>query len=451
MMNERLLRMTRGLLAAGVFVLALLVFTMNGANAGQLILPESISRIEEEAFFDDTSLDGLVLNDSLTYVGPRAFAGSSLRWVRFPSDPIDIASDAFSDCENLQALVSPGSWAQQWCEDNGVPWLTPPVYSQGSLIVKNGAYLQVGLDSMHSANAHYSWSSGNESILTVDENGQIFGEYPGTATLTVMLPDGSEPVEIQVLVQANYRALLFSESTYNEGNVWRNKGDVLIMKRLLASVTGPDGGTYSVSTFDDLASTVVYQKIADLLATPSREGDVSLFFFASHGDPTSTTRPKAGRLWCKKKESSIHLQILAARLLNIKGKVIVILESCGPGAAMHAWPEGNIFTANPDKFIILAAADYLQFSKQYHEQAGDLTSCNVFPHFIGTGVGTKGAMPADTNSDGILTVKELHTYVYNKTLKHTSYRNSQNLLIEGQKTVMWPQNSTYPLFMRKNP
>lgn len=449
MMNERLLRMTRCLLAAGIFVLALFVFSMNGANAGQLTLPGSLSRIEEEAFCGDTSLDGLVLNDSLTYVGPRAFAGSSLRWVRFPSDPIDIAGDAFSDCETLQALVNPGSWAQQWCEDNGVPWLTPPVYSQGSLIVKNGAYLQVGLDSMHSANAHYSWSSGNESILTVDENGRIFGVYPGTATLTVRLPDGSEPVEIQVLVQANYRALLFSESTYNEGNVWRNKGDVLIMKRLLSSVTGPDGGVYSVNTFDDLSGSDVIRKIISLLQVPAREGDVSLFFFASHGDPSSTTRDKAGRLWCKKKESSIYLQKLAARLALVKGKVIVILESCGPGAAIHAWPEGNIFLENPDKFIILAAADYLKFSKQYYEQAGDLNSCNVFPHFIGTGVGTKGAMPADSNSDGILTVKELHTYVYNNTLKYTSYRNSQNLLIEGQKTVMWPKNSTYPLFKRK--
>ena len=318
--------------------------------------------------------------------------------------------------------------------------------------MKNGACLQVELDSTHSANAHYSWSSGDESILTVDENGKIFGEYPGTATLTVMLPDGSGPVEIQVQVQANYRAVLFSESTYNEGNVWRNKGDVLIMSRLLASVTGPDGGEYSVSSFDDLSATQVLEKTANLLETPSREGDVSLFFFASHGDPTSTTREKAGRLWCKKKESSLRLQTLADRLTRIKGKVIVILESCGPGAAMHAWPEGNIFLENADKFIILVAADYLKFSKQYYEQTGDLKSCNVFPHFIGTGVGTKGAMPADSNSDGILTVKELHTYVYNSTLKYTSYRNSQNLLIQGQKTVMWPQSSSnYQLFKRKNP
>ena len=451
MTRKGLLRLIRHLPVAVLLALALFFLSAGGARAERLTLPAFTSRIEQEAFFGDTSLKEIVLNEKLKYIGPRAFADSGLKLIVFPSQKIDIAPDAFEGCKDLQAQVIPKSWAQQWCKEHGIPCVTipAPAYSKGPLIVKNGASLQVELDSPHASNISYAWSSDNESVMTVDENGLIFGEYPGTATLSVSFSGGSGLIQIPVQVQANYRAALFSESTYYEGTIMRNQGDVRIMARLLNSVTGPDGGQYSIHTYNDLVSDQVFQKINEVLVKPSREGDVSLFFFASHGDPLSSGKETAGRLWCVGKKTWVALPDLAAALVRIKGKVIVILEACGPGAAMHDFDGTNIFLNSGDKFSILAAAGYMQYSKLYHEQSGDIkTSCNVFPYYIGEAVGTSGRMPADSNGDGILTLNELHVYVHNNAFNLTSFRNDQGLFIPGQNTCVWPENSDYPLFKR---
>ena len=335
----------------------------------------------------------------------------------------------------------------------------------------------------------------------MNQEGEILGCYPGKAVLRIA--DGQSKVitEITVNVMPNYRAILFSESTFAGGVIKRNRGDVRLMKNMLSAVTAPDGGQYKVYSYDDLVASEVYQKINQCLVAPSRDGDVSIFFFASHGDYRSTSQQYAGRLWCKNKATWLELPELARVLSNVKGKVIVLLESCGPGAAIREFSSldgstqseegpvdnpdmtgavisafaaadpglteyrtsptpffpdtagsamldeaeagtagrsyategaGNLFLT--EKFIVMTASAYLQTSYSAGQDA-----CNLFPKWLTKGVGTSGAMPADTecgNSDGKLTVNELFQYVY----KHTIYR---------QTPQVYPQNSSYVLFLRK--
>lgn len=355
------------------------------------------------------------------------------------------------------------------------------------LNVKNGAKVRVQPSPELSAPANLKWSSSDPAIFTVNGNGEIFGVYPGQAMLTISRPDGSVFMKLDIRVQANYRAVLFSESTFAGGVIKRNRGDVRLMKNMLASVCGPDGGQYMVFTFDDLTANQVYAKIDELLIAPSRDGDVSMFFFASHGDYRSTDPQQAGRLYCKYKQTWILLQELAARLTNVKGKVIVLLETCGPGAALrdvnfaaegsdNTMPEQeetddsvfreaaiHAFTAaDPglrvyrpgvrtvdseadqgvmgsnlfltEKFIVMVASGYLQASYSI----GTDTS-NLFPNKLCKGVGTSGTMPADTecgNGDGMLTVNELFLYVY----KYTKHRQTPDV---------YPKDSDYVLFLRR--
>ena len=252
--------------------------------------------------------------------------------------------------------------------------------------------------------------------------------------------------------------------------------------------------TYKAYSYDDLTAREVYAKINQLLVAPSRDGDVSIFFFASHGDYKSTSQKLAGRLWCKNKETWLELPELAKTLSNAKGKVIVILESCGPGAATKEWGSENLSTASSDgeaaeeeetdapelselfisafaaadpgltvyqtdehtmsragenagagqttqanlflteKFVVLTASAYLQASYMVGEH-----TYNLFPYWLTKGVGTSGAMPADIengNGDGKLTVNELYQDVYT----HTIHR---------QTPQVYPKNSDYVLFLRK--
>ena len=225
----------------------------------------------------------------------------------------------------------------------------------------------------------------------------------------------------------------------------------------------------------------------------SREGDVSIFFFAGHGDYRSSSPKYAGRLICKNRSTWLELPALAERLSRIKGKVIVLLESCGPGAAVREYDDdlnttvmaaadkefddtaftdaviaafsaadpglavyrsaesaeedrtlrqagaavngatsGNRFLT--EKFIVMTASAYKQASYMYGADAS-----NLFPTWLTRGVGTSGAMPADVDcgdSNGLLTVQELFQYVYD----HTAYR---------QTPQVWPQYCDYELFRRR--
>ena len=363
------------------------------------------------------------------------------------------------------------------------------------IVVNNGAKVQIRTSpELVKAGTALKWLSSDTKIFTVSQEGELTGCYPGKARLKVYLPDGKTLVETDVTVKANYRAILFSESTFAGGVIRRNRGDVRLMKNMLSSVTGPDGENYKMYSFDDLTAREVYAKVNQLLVEPSRDGDVSMFFFASHGDYKSTSRQLAGRLWCKNKQTWLELPELAKTLSAAKGKVIVILESCGPGAATKEWGEENLSTlaygdetiieeeadaqdlsamfisafaaADPglwvyetdgytlsgagesagagqasqgnqfltEKFAILTASAYLQTSYMMGEH-----TYNVFPYWLTKGVGTSGAMPADVeegNGDGKLTLNELYQYVY----KHTIHR---------QTPQVYPKNSDYVLFLRK--
>lgn len=456
-----------------------------------LRIESGVTRIRDGAYDGNQKLREVELPESVTSVGHKAFANTAIRFIYVPAGVTAIEEDAFSGSPNLACLTPKGSYAAEWCEAHGVKW-HEPTYLTGlspvkTALVKNGAKLKIkaGVQPVISK-AKPNWTSSDEKIFTVDGSGNIFGNYPGQAVLIVSSQDGTVTAKVTVTVQANYRAVLFSESTFEDSVIQRNRGDVRLMKGMLASVTGPDGGTYQVSSYDDLTATKVYDKISQLLVSPSRDGDVSLFFFASHGDYRSTTEQYAGRLWCKNRKTWLELPTLAQKLAKIKGKVIVLLESCGPGAALHdfsadaaaalasteqedapdftgeilsifssADPGLSVYQAaeintkknskkdsvqssqakgtrfQTSKFIVMTAAAYREMSYMY---GGDTK--NLFPYWLVQGVGSSGSMPADGNKDGKLTLNELYKYVYKKT-------------VYKQTPQVYPKNSDYVLFLRK--
>ncbi len=443
---------------------------------------EGEAEIRDEAWFGSQELNDAEIADSVKRIGFRAFAQSSLRYVYIPSSVTLIEEDAFDQCPRLACLTPADSYAAGWCDAHGVAryapdYITAIVPSATDLTVSNGGEAKVKLSIRPSVSrAKPVLSSSDEKIFTVKDK-KIFGRYPGQAELTALSKDGTVSARIRVTVQANYRAVLFSESTFEGGVIQRNRGDVRLMQQMLEAVTGPDGGKYRMTSYDDLVAKEVYAKITKDLIEPSRDGDVSIFFFASHGDYRSTSEQYAGRLWCKNKQTWLELPTLAQTLSKVRGKVIVLLESCGPGAAIHrdgtagdgqeedvtekdarafaklvvsafsdadpgltVWQAAGGTAEKTDgpfvtkKFVVMTAADYLQVSYMYGPD-----KCNLFPVWLTRGVGTAGKMAADTefgNGDGKLTVNELYQYVY----KYTKYK---------QTPMVYPANSDYVLFLRR--
>ena len=155
----------------GVIFSILILTAMSFAYADTLWLPQELKRIEEEAFYGNTSLDEVVIPNSVTYIGPRAFANSSLKYISLPASITSIADDAFSGMLDSAVLapVDGNSYASEWCKTHGAN--TP-----------DDCTLSVSATSW-AATASASSSSSNYKSIAVkcDEDYAISIDQPGSS------------------------------------------------------------------------------------------------------------------------------------------------------------------------------------------------------------------------------------------------------------------------------
>ena len=160
---------------------------------------------------------------------------------------------------------------------------------------------------------------------------------------------------------------------------------------------------------------------------------------------------------------------LAGWLKKVPGKVIVILGSCGSGAAVYSNGVRTGETFDPDafndaairafaavdeyvpdaedelvsntgefrksKFYVLTAAAYQESS--WGQEGSD--PYNYFPYYIAKG--GKGA--ADSNNNGKVTLNELYKYAYRKA-KGPYYDEYGDAYYQHAR--VYPANSSYVLF-----
>ncbi|MBR4235549.1 MAG: Ig-like domain-containing protein [Clostridia bacterium] len=286
-----------------------------------------------------------------------------------------------------------------------------------------------------------------------------------------------------------YRALLIGEENFDP-ICTRNRGDVGLMRSMISGRKGGTGSAYSkINCLYNLTPSGVQSAISSTFSGADND-DVSLFFIATHGDIYSSgiyagalsTVDSSGN------ESYILFSELANWLSAVPGKVIVVIESCGSGAAIYAEgvsensarsvkdnsasvlsqiigafssadttltlgeelifdAEGNALRSEANtgefrqsKFYVLAASRYQELS--WGTEGGPY---NYFTKYLTQGVGTSGSMPADTNSNGETTLHELFTYIKNNCdpLSFTYYGETVH-----QHVQVYPKNSSFVLFKK---
>ena len=93
-------------------------------NLRRIILPEGITSLEEGTFMFCLSLKDVTLPSTLEKIGPDAFVFClALEDLAIPASVTEIAPDAFRDCPNLTLTVADGSYAQEYAENNGIPYV----------------------------------------------------------------------------------------------------------------------------------------------------------------------------------------------------------------------------------------------------------------------------------------------------------------------------------------
>ena len=336
----------------------------------------------------------------------------------------------------------------------------------------------------------YVLTSDDETVVAVSGNG-LKGVGVGTATVTVTTYNGlTDSMSVEIRRRPVYRALLVGECTF-PGTRYIDlpaKKDVSLMKSMLDSALGPTGSEWSVATRTNRTSAQIHEDIQTVFAG-AQEGDVSLFYISTHGDQEVSFDGEypeyAGYLVTYPDRNvdnyydqrALTMPRLASWLKEVPGQVIVILDSCGSGAAIYgatgnAAQSGSDATFAPGPFDgavvnAFAAEDidvvvqetnegafvvknkfYVLTAAAYQEMCWTCDGkYSYFTKWLTEGIGTKGRMPADTNKNKQTTLKELYTYI-KKRGDSTKITDSKGTKYK-QHVQVYPANSGFELFYRK--
>ena len=86
------------------------VLTKYKGQGGRVVIPDSVTSIGDEVFFDCSSLKSVVIPDSVTSIGDSAFSCcSSLTSVEIPDSVTSIGDEAFAGCSSLTSVEIPDS------------------------------------------------------------------------------------------------------------------------------------------------------------------------------------------------------------------------------------------------------------------------------------------------------------------------------------------------------
>ena len=275
---------------------------------------------------------------------------------------------------------------------------------------------------------------------------------------------------------SKYHAVLAGEVNYTGANSLPHcEYDMLGMQKMLKSLKGNWGVWYKKNA--------TRTQIFDMITQASRgmtSTDVLLFFYSGHGYTSSGSMSGALAL---ANGGSIRMSELASALKKFPGKVIVIMDSCGSGAALNKSGEA-IEDYDPDLFnqsVIDAFADVNTFSKEYGEEEdilgseaklGEMLSSKFYvlagaqkykysyttsnrytgsmlTNYLVTGTGSNfrtgafsGSIPMDTNRDRAITLQEAYSYTYSKCYNATRSASTP------QRVQVYPVNSGLKMFFR---
>ena len=339
-------------------------------------LPASLQVIGEEAFAG-TAIENTELPESLTSVGDGAFSDiPCLESVTVPAtDRLTISDSAFDGSGGVIIRGEEGSYAQEWADRNGFPFLPADSGRPAALVI--GQW-------------HYA---------------APLGPLPGSLN------------------------------------------DARAVRGMLTGLSN----RFSAAMASDLTADQIRRAVRTAFSG-AKDQDVSLLYYSGHGGSEEGTG-KGALLGVD--SSALTFADLAEILSGVKGRVIVILDSCYSGAAIAAKGAsrgGNPldaflkdavssfsgYTLSPEgiskrsgelaasKFIVLAAATEEEVAG---ETILDGYRCGIFTYSMLKGLGCvypdgayTGAMPAD-DGDLDVTLQEIYSYAYREANRIYSYQH----------------------------
>ncbi len=260
----------------------------------------------------------------------------------------------------------------------------------------------------------------------------------------------ARPGSGETVYDVMYRALLIGENNYKNNQALKGPvNDMKAMEGMLKGLKRP----FVVKTLPNSKRAAIMSAIKSTYADAD-DNDISLFYYSGHGVDAGGNDTYQGAL-VPIDENYITMNDLAKELSKVKGRVIVILDSCMSGAAIQPKSTQDVSEAffesaveafsgyylesegsgspkgtkmgefRKSKFIVITAAAAYRSS---YEGKFDGTGYyqGAFTAALIKGLGCKypkgtysGSMPADTDSNKKVTLYEIYRYAYDQAYNWT--------------------------------
>ena len=172
------------------------------------------------------------------------------------------------------------------------------------------------------------------------------------------------------------------------------------------------------------------------------DGDVSLLYLCTHGEfDTSVNNPEGSlRLSDGTLEETVTAQQLQKMLDKIEGTKVLLVDACHSGALIGKGvsPDASAArltpTFNSKDYKVLVSSGASELSWYWKSSLDTLPlGSSYFTMALAGGAGLYGAYPADRNSDGTITLREMYDYLW---------------LQQASSTVQaFPQEDDFPLLV----
>lgn len=353
------------------------------------------------------------------------------------------------------------------------------------LILASGASRQLTPQILpeNAVNKRVTWRSSAAEIAGVNKNGMVTGHSQGTAFITCRTREGGLSAVCQVTVDysdSDIYYLIIGQEHYapHASDLDSSAVDAKRFRAIIETMRFGHKGKMGEIRYD-LTGNEIRSALDDLSRKGMDANDLTYVYYSGHGMSSSSRRYRGALAGVDGK--AVPVDQVRKYLDKVPGTVIVVLDCClsgqyiqAKGASPTREQQGrfladmvgafaspspdpsskgtvSLISNNPrkNKYRIMASCKPLEFSWACSEEED---AYGFFTYYLAQGLGIvrkgnsfihQGAIPADKDLDGYVSLQEIHQY--------TAPRVTQIIreLVDAVQTVMvWPANSSTPIFAR---
>ena len=277
--------------------------------------------------------------------------------------------------------------------------------------------------------ANVTYTSSDPNVATVDALGIVTGVADGTAVITVSTYNNKKDycnVTVGNVKMEDVRYRMFAAyNFYNvleKGSLSFPMNNATSFQKVLAGTTIGEARYENVGTLENATKDGILSGISSAFAN-GKDTDINVVYLCSHGtnyvDKESSGSTHYGLQlpgYSNYKSSSeyyITSEELYAAISAIKGKVVLVLDSCYSGVFISNMKSS--LDAEGGRIAVITAANNTKAC--YYNVTDVNKACDFFTYYLLEGAGydmqnhtSSGSCPADSDADKKLTLSEMFAY-----------------------------------------